>query len=170
MPVREVLPFIVEDGSGNSLATSYATVLEFDIYMDRIPDEFKPGYLVADEFRKQQNLIRGTQLFDIYVYFPSVDAYGYQRLTRTQALQFPRVGLVGPDGYLLNERSIPPFVKDAVCQLAYELDQTNLTVEPTRGVVSASSRTVECHFRSKLFAFSKGHFQVSACYDCAIWR
>lgn len=136
---REVLPFIVEDGSGYPDATSYVSVLEADTYMDRILDAYKSAWTDSDEFQKQQMLVWGTQLFDEYVYFPNT-TQGYRniRTYRQQALQFPRSGLMDRDGYTIDYRSVPTFVKQATIQLGFELRKSDRVVEPVRGIVSAS--------------------------------
>ncbi len=139
MPVREVLPFIVEDGSGRVDATAYCDLAFCEAYADRILDDRKTAWIAADTLTKQQCLVQATATFDDYVYFPQgYTPYRNRRLTRFQALQFPRVGLVDEDGFLINERSVPLFVKNCVSMLAVTFASTDLLAEPIRGVKSAS--------------------------------
>lgn len=139
MATRAILPFIVEDGSALSTANSYCSVLEADVYLDRILDSYKTAWTNADEFMKQQALVWATSLLDQYIYFPSLQQISRSiRLSPSQALQFPRAGLLDYDGYVINERSVPSFMKNATAQMAFELLKGDRSVEPTRGIVSAS--------------------------------
>jgi hypothetical protein len=139
MPTRVVLPFVVETGSGALSATSYVSVLDADLYLDHIPDALTTVWRNSSVFEKQQLLVWATQLLDQYVYFPNSSlAYDNRRVSQGQALNFPRVGMVDADGYVIDSHSIPPFIKNATIQMSYELSKLDRTVEPTRGIVSAS--------------------------------
>lgn len=139
VPTRSPLPFVVETGEGLSTATSYVSIEYSDTYMDRILDSYKAVWLAADTFQKEQALVWATQLFDDYVYFPNYDQkYRNIRLSRTQALHFPRAGMSDYDGYVIDQRSVPEFVKRATTQMAFELLKADRVVEPTRGLLAAS--------------------------------
>ena len=144
---RSPLPFVVETGTGNPLATSYVSVAEADTFLDRIPDSYKTVWIEADTFQKQQVLVWATQLFDDYVYFPNItQKYNNTRISRTQALHFPRAGLSDYDGWAIDQRSVPVFVKRATTQMAFELLKADRVVEPTRGLVSASVGPLSVQF------------------------
>ena len=135
MAIRTPLVFVVEDGTGLPDATSYASVEEADAIMDRVPDQYKQGWLDLDEYQKQQVLVWGTQVFDDYVYFP---CHPNQKVNQYQALNFPRYGIYNQDGYQIPTNEVPSFVKRATVQLAFELGATNLLTEPVRGITSAT--------------------------------
>lgn len=147
VPTRAPLPFVVEDGSGLSTATSYCSVEFADEYMDRVLDAYKAVWLAADPFQKEQVLVWATQLFDDYIYFPNDDQrYRTIRTNRTQALHFPRAGMSDYDGYVIDHRSVPEFVKRATAQMAFELLKADRVVEPTRGLLAASVGPLSVHF------------------------
>lgn len=135
MATRTPLVFIVENGTGLPDATSYVSVEEADQIMDRVPDQYKSGWLEMDEYQKQQVLIWGTQIFDDYVYFP---CHPNQKVSQAQALNFPRYGIYNQDGYQIPTNEVPDFVKRATVQLGFELGATNLLSEPVRGITSAT--------------------------------
>lgn len=135
---RISLPFVVENGTGLPNATSYASVEYADIYMDRILDAYKTVWLAADVFKKQQGLVYGTQLIDDYIYFPSMGNYKTLRNSPSQILHFPRSGMIDYDGYTIENNVVPDFIQRATVQMAFELLKVDRTLEPTRGIVSAS--------------------------------
>jgi hypothetical protein len=109
---------------------SYATHAEFLSYMDRIPEVYKSAFIAADPFQREQALVWATQLLDANILWPS----GSYRRLETQTLQFPRIGIIDQDGWLVDELTVPQFIKDATCQLAFELLKSDLTTEPTTGI------------------------------------
>ncbi len=104
------MPFIVETGIGLSDANAFITV------------EFSDGYNVTqvdgqgwadEEFAdKQIAIMTATQLIN-----NSYDFHG-RRLTRNQALEFPRWGLRDRDGYILPTAPLPREIKCATAELA----------------------------------------------------
>ena len=166
---RTPLSFVVELGQGDPLATSYVSTQEADDYMDRVLDSYKTVWIESDEYKKQQMLIWGTQLFDEYVYFPS----GYSiRTYMRQALQFPRAGLVDYDGYTIDHRSIPTFVKQATIQMGFELGKVDRTSEATRGIVQATvgplSVTFDQNYSHSVRAIPRGVRSIVARFGGAI--
>lgn len=133
---------IVETGAGLSNANSYVTAAEFAAYMDRIPSVYKTAFTEADVYTREHVLIWATSLLDNNIVYPSCS---YRRFER-QSLQFPRIGIIDQDGWLVSETIVPRFVKDATCQLAFELLKTDLSVEPTRGIQSVSVGPVSVQF------------------------
>ncbi len=149
MATRSVLPFVVETGQAGSDSTSYCTVDFADIFLDRVPDAYKAVWLAADVFLKEQALVWATSLLDSYIYFPQYNQpYRSIRLTRNQALHFPRAGLSDYDGWVIDERSVPVFMQQATAMLAFELCKSDRVVEPTRGLISASVGPLSVHFDS----------------------
>ena len=121
---------IVELGDGSAVANSYATAAEFATYMWRIPASYQAVFIAADVHLREQALIWATQVLKNNILWPDGSYRKYQH----QALDFPRLNLVDQDGFLVGEASVPSGVKDATCQLAFELLKSDLSVEPTRGI------------------------------------
>lgn len=121
---------VVEDGSGKIDSNSLATAVEFATYMWRIPSSYQAAFIAADPYLREQALIWATHLLEVTIIWP----YGSYRKYQTQALAFPRLNLVDQDGFLVGESSVPSLVKDATCQLAFELLKSDLSVEPARGL------------------------------------
>lgn len=133
----------VEVGAGLSNSNSYITAADFDLYMERIPDAYKADYLPIGVYIKEQLGIWSTQILDNNIIWPDCS---YRRVAG-QSLQFPRIGMYDPDGtYLFVESVIPQFIKDATCQLAFELLKSDLTVEPPRGLLGLRVGPIAINF------------------------
>ncbi|MFX0132497.1 MAG: DnaT-like ssDNA-binding protein, partial [Candidatus Hodarchaeota archaeon] len=90
--------FVVEDGTGKSDATSYASVAQFESYWtDRGTD-----YTGTATDTKQAWLNLATEFIDFNYKF-----LGYATEYDTQALQWPRTGLRDKLGNLISDNSIP---------------------------------------------------------------
>lgn len=139
------LTFVVEDGTGLSTATSYASVEAADAYMERVVDTYRSAWLDADTFAKRQALVWATGLLDQWVYFPGTK-WGTNRVKINQALQFPRYGIVDQDEYTVPSNIVPPFMIHATSQLAFELLKTDLSAEPLTGITSATVGPIAVDF------------------------
>jgi hypothetical protein len=124
---------VVEDGTGLSTANSYVTYLELVEYAYRVPDAYKAAWLQLDQYGIEQLGIWATALLDDWIYF--LDTY---RSFQAQSLNFPMFGLVDSFGIAIQHFPVPAFMKRATCQMALELSKGDRTVEPTRGIESAS--------------------------------
>lgn len=134
---------VVEDGTGKSNSNSYVTAAEIDAYMEHIPAAYLTTFATAGIFIKEQLAIWATQILEGGIIWPE---HTY-RLVPGQRLHFPCYGLLDQDGvYYINEHTIPYFVKDATCQLVFELFKTDLTLEPPRGLQSLRVGPIQIDF------------------------
>lgn len=114
-----MFPFLVEDGTGLSEATSYVEVAFSDTYLG--------ATWAADSEAKEAALMAATEYFDL--------RWGRKLKGRpilsSQALELPRVGL--RDNYGNPVEGIPNDVKKAVCLYAQEQVQGTLYPSPVSG-------------------------------------
>ena len=134
------LTLVVEDGSGLVNANSYATLAEADLELLQLPDGYKTDWDAANNYVKERLLIWATRLLDEWV-----DWYGAKN-TQTQALRFPRSGLVDPDDYVLASDEVPAFLKTATAFLGKELAADERTSEPAQGIDSLTVGPISIDF------------------------
>lgn len=107
------ITFVVEDGTGKTDSTSYATVAQYRQYWEnRGVDRSATS---VDDVEAKLNI--ATEYLDNTYNWEGVPGSG------TQSLNWPRVGVEDPYGYAVDSDSIPQKIIDAACYLA---DQNNL--------------------------------------------
>lgn len=104
------MAFEVETGTGSSTATAYVTTAEADAYWSDRGDTVWAALTAA---QKQAAIIRATAFIDALSDWRGTKGSG------TQALDWPRIGVIDDDGYLLSQTSIPAKLKACVCEFAY---------------------------------------------------
>ena len=150
---------VLEDGSGKTNSNSYASAAEFLAYMWRVPAAYRAAFDTADVFLREEVLIWATHLLRVWTLWPC----GSYRKYEHQALDFPRLNVVDQDGFLVGEASVPPLLKDATCQLAFELLKSDLNVEPARGLHSITVGPIS-------LVFDTAHpFNTSRVIPRAVW-
>lgn len=118
------MTFVPEDGTGLTDANSYVTLVEFQTYwIDRGIDMTQ--YVDLD---KQVSLVLATEHVDLF-WGPRFLGY---KMTKEQALEFPRHCLYDTDGYLVE--GVPSKLKAAVSEYAkrHLVDNVILAPDPTR--------------------------------------
>ena len=127
------MAFIVETGIGIEDANSFITVEFADGYNATQVD----GQEWADEDLpdKQISIITATQILN-----NSYDFHG-RRLTRFQALEFPRWGLRDRDGFLIPTAPLPRSLKCATAELARVLRTRAGAGVTSSGASTSSSDT-----------------------------
>lgn len=121
---------IVEDGTGLMNANSFVDIAFSDNYFSL------RGYTQWEELSDEQKevfLIRGSEFVN-YAY----DFYG-KKQNPTQALKFPRVGLIDEDGELVV--GVPSVLKEAVCESAKIISNGSdmFQVQDANGAVTSES-------------------------------
>ncbi|MEG0322884.1 MAG: hypothetical protein RR619_02730 [Raoultibacter sp.] len=109
----DTIDMIVEDGSIVDGANSYVTIAEARKFALS-----RSGALPEDDEGLKANLINATDYVDTF--YPR---FGGRRVDSDQPLQFPRSNLFIFGGRYPNDK-IPKQVKDAVCQLAIDIQTT----------------------------------------------
>lgn len=104
------MALIVEDGTGLSTAESFVSVANADTYHD---GRGNTDWTDANTTQKEEALRRASSYL--------TDRYRWQGLPyngRTQALAWPRKGILDEEGYDVDETEIPEEVKRATYELA----------------------------------------------------
>lgn len=94
---------------GSATANSYVTVAEGDTYFDERLNVSAWTDAAADD--KARALIMATRRIDM-------EEFEGEKAASGQALQWPRIGAIDPDGYEYDSAAIPQIVQDATCELA----------------------------------------------------
>lgn len=116
------LTVIVEDGTGKADANSYASVSEADAYFASRPRSTAWPALSAEQ--KSRLLVHATRILETSVKWDGA------KYTEEQSLAFPRY----PDDLEAVELPLP--IKLATYELAYALNQRDLTGESSLGAFS----------------------------------
>lgn len=120
------MSIIVEDGTSKADSEAYITVADADTYHSargNIP------WSTMSTAEKEQSLRRGTDYIE-QVYGLSFDGY---RSTSTQALSFPRIGIV-LNGWTVSSDVIPNILVNACAEIAYKAASGDLSPDVTQSV------------------------------------
>jgi hypothetical protein len=127
--------------TGGTSSNSYLDADEAaDYFAERLHSS---AWTAASAGDKDAALIQATRVIDARVCFAGMAT------TATQALRWPRSGLVSMNGYPLGDDVIPDQLKDAVCELALTLLDGDVTIESeivTQGITKVKADTVEVGF------------------------
>jgi len=133
--------------AGGSTSNSYATVAECDDYHDGIPATYTADWTGATDENKEDALMWATRLLDSWVDWKGVKAdISTTSGVPDQRLEWPREGVVGPNGEDLDSTLIPQWLKEAASELARQLLIKNLTKEPIRGFERIRAGDVDITF------------------------
>lgn len=116
------MAFTVEDGTGLSNSNSYLSEADADTFHS---DRGNTAWAALASADKQAALINASSYIDIHYRFNGT------KLLATQAMEFPRSGLVDWSGNTVT--GLPQRLKDAVADLALTASTTNLTPALPRG-------------------------------------
>jgi hypothetical protein len=101
---------VVETGAGVATANSYATLVEAETYHEmRLHVE---NWTTATDPNKEIALMWATRQLDDMIMWVGT------RVSETQALRWPREGVVDPDGNEVADDAIPKFLREATCEFA----------------------------------------------------
>lgn len=123
---------IVEDGTAKTDSNTYVSLADADQYHeDRLHNA---DWKNAVPDTKNAALLWATRLLDDEV------AWDGSRVSKDQALRWPRIGIVDKDGFILDSNKIPSVLADATSELAFHLIVADRTVfsEDTSGQKIAS--------------------------------
>lgn len=128
----------VETGSGASNSESYCSVSYADTYWS---NRGCAPWATLTTAQKEEALRRATDYIE-QVYGQSFQGY---RINSTQALSFPRTGVV-VYGYDLSSSTIPEILIKANAELAYKAAQGNLSPDLTQTVVREKVDVLEVEY------------------------
>jgi hypothetical protein len=144
------IPFVVEDGSALANATSFITTDYFDNYFNTRGNTTVVAWTVD---RKQKNINIASAYLSSYYR----DRFQGRRVSKDQALEFPRYGVVldgygadsfmpgfGPitNGFIVDSNEIPRCVMDAVCEMAVRADTNVLSADIKPGAGNITMKKV----------------------------
>jgi len=120
-------------------ANSYATVLEFETYLENRLN----APTIATDPEKQLLLIEGTRRLE------AEDYNGYRTYT-DGILKFPRTGIPNDDGFEFADDTVPDKVKKALFETAIYVKDVDLSVvEDTINFKSAKVGELEVEYKGK---------------------
>ena len=125
---------------GGSTSNSYATLVEADAYHDtRLHNT---AWTSASDATKEAALIWATRTLDKNM------CWNGQIASDTQALDWPRYGMVYKSGYFVDSDIVPQEVKDAESELAFLLieDDRTTAADPNCGVQEAKAGPLSVKF------------------------
>jgi len=126
---------------GGAAANSYCTIAEGTAYHETHP--YATVWEDAGDDERCRALQTATRLLDQWYEWTGV-AVG-----STQALLWPRIDVIGPNGYLEASDAIPTRLRDATAELARQLlagDRTADSDIETQGLKSLKAGSVELAF------------------------
>jgi len=117
---------VVETGAGLATANSYATLVEAETYHEMRLHITE--WTAASDADKTIALMWATRLLDDMVMWVGTKG------DEDQALRWPRDGVVDPDGDEVADDEIPKFLREATCEFARLLIETDREADPdTKG-------------------------------------
>lgn len=134
------IEFVVEDGSGKSDATSYASEAAADQYHE---NRGNAAWALLSSDDKQTALNRATAYLDSYF-----DWTQGIPTNLTQALDWPRIGAYDEDNVYFDEDEIPQQVIDACCALALTASAEDIVADSSRAVKSFTAGSVSVEFET----------------------
>lgn len=149
------MALIATPGAAN--ANSFKTLAEFNEYLsNRL--FVTTAVSGASDATKESALIMATRLIGRWFIWNGQATYA------TQALPFPRIGLLSLTGYPIPENVIPQELKDATSELAYVLltagttDPTAVSQIAAQGITKIKASSVEITFKDTI----EGRFMPDA--------
>lgn len=115
------LSFVVEEGLADPDANSYVDTDFADDYIDA-NTYASADWLAQSETVKQKLLVRSSKILDARIQWEG------ERLDQDSGLRWPRHGVYDRDGFLIPENVIPVALKEAVCEFAVYLMNSDWTV------------------------------------------
>lgn len=104
--------FLVEDGSGVTLATSYVTLVEAGLYLSDLPPSLVVNWLALTLPQQEALLMYASSVLD------ARSTYNGQKIYQTSGLRWPRTGATDCDNFPVGNNVIPKGLKQAVYELA----------------------------------------------------
>jgi len=127
------MPLIVEDGTGKDLAESYASVADMNAYATA----YNPPAEPIDDAEKERALRRAALWIDASYH----GRWKGRRATALQALAWPRVGAVDPEGFPITSNAVPREVVYATIEVAIAiLEGAKLDTRPDQAPALSRKR------------------------------
>jgi hypothetical protein len=108
------MSFVVEDGKGLENANAYISVVDCDTYQAEFA---RTAWALLTNDNKQLYIKQATKYIDNKYNFKG------QKISRAQALSWPRSDCYDKDGFLIDSDIVPKEIEKAVCEIAYLYSQ-----------------------------------------------
>lgn len=140
-----MVAMVVEDGTGLSNANSYSSVAEADDYLSIKAATLYAVWSALNTTQKEGYLMWATRLLDQRA------NYQGSKSVSTSALRWPRTGVTDRDGISLAYDEIPPAIKSATVEIAYNLvskavDPSAPAADPTGALKRVKADVVEVEY------------------------
>lgn len=134
--------------AGAADANAYLTAAEFATYLTERP-QVPASVTAASTASREAALIMATRMMDAYQCFTGAAA------TSTQALLWPRTGMLTKTGFALDSSVIPQQLKDATAELAIAMLVSDILADSdvaVQGITSISAGPVSLSFKQDIEA------------------
>lgn len=133
---------------GAADANAYVTAAEFAAYLTERP-QTPAAVTAASTAQREAALIMATRMIDAYQCWTGVAA------SATQALQWPRSGMLTHTGFAMSDSIIPVQLKNAVCELAISTLVSDVFADSdvaAQGITSIKAGPVSLTFKDEIAA------------------
>lgn len=138
------MALVLDATVGGPAANTYCTLAEALAYHEA--HVYGAPWAAATAAERSVALAMATRLIDVHLEFEGVV------VTSTQALAWPRLNVLGPNGYAV-DGTIPTLVRDATAEFARQLLGKDRTLDlPQAGVSRLKAGPVELEFDSAFAA------------------
>lgn len=123
------ITIVVETGDGLPNSNSYVTLAEANTYNEN--HYYGSAWAALSDERKKQAMIFATRLLDEQVEWNGTPRKSTDRsIDDYQALRWPRSSVNDIDGYAVDFKTIPEWLKNSTSELARILSGSDRTAEP----------------------------------------
>lgn len=120
------MPVTLVEAVGSATANTYATLTEADAFA--VARVNSAAWTAATDDQKKSALVQATRLLDRVFHWVG------KATTSTQALMWPRNGMVTATGYAMDDNVIPQQLKDAESEWAIRLIEDSSIVDDNEAV------------------------------------
>lgn len=142
---------------GGASSNSYVTLAEFVTYLTTRP-QTPAAVTAATDAEREAALIMATRMIDAYQCWTGASA------SATQALLWPRTGMLTNTGFAMASNVLPQQLKDAVCELAIAMLVADIFAESdvsVQGITSIKAGPVALTFKDEIAARGLPSFVTS---------
>ena len=139
------MPIVVVTTAGSNDANSYASLADGNAYHEGHPQG--EVWTAATEDARKRGLVTATRQMDAWFEWD-----GYVTFSE-QVLLFPRTGVVGRTGYLLNSETIPSVIRDATIELARSRLSDAGPADDADNIARLKAGPVDITFRDEVATF-----------------
>lgn len=152
----------VEDGTGLSDADSYVSEADCTAYLALHYTSTQLTAWTAATSGDREIWIRNAAQYMVAQYR---SRWSGERYLETQALDFPRDGMLDTDGFELDYDEVPQVVKDAQCELAFRASSAELMPDTAAASGNITSESKSGAGFSKSITYGSGGKPTQSSYE-----